>query len=125
MVSVFAKIAEIAPELAKEAVEVAKEAEEEAKEEAKKSKGSDAKADDWTVGIATYPRVGELHAEIMVRELDTIERIERLIAIKEQRFDAIIREIDRHRLVRAHFTVLRAEAAKLKNFTPKMDARKI
>ena len=39
----------------------------------------------------------------MVREFDTIERIENLIATTERRFDAIIHEMDRHRLMRVHF----------------------
>jgi hypothetical protein len=52
-----------------------------------------------------------IQAKVMVREFDTIEQIENLIAITERRFDAIIHEMDRHRLMRVHF--VEAEKPKL------------
>ena len=44
-----------------------------------------------------------IRAKVMLFEFDKIERIENLIAITERRFDAIIHEMDRHRLMRVHF----------------------
>ena len=38
----------------------------------------------------------------MISDLDTIERIEHLITIEEQRLDAVIREIDRRRAVQKY-----------------------
>ena len=44
-----------------------------------------------------------IQAQVMVREFDTIEKIENLIATTERRFIAINHEMDRHRLMRLHF----------------------
>lgn len=52
----------------------------------------------------------------MLREFDKIEQIENLIAITERRFNVIVREMDRRRVVRVHFV----EAEK-----PKMIEQKI
>jgi hypothetical protein len=57
-----------------------------------------------------------IQAEVMLREFDKIEQIENLIAITERRFNVIVREMDRRRVVRVHFV----EAEK-----PKMIEQKI
>jgi hypothetical protein len=71
---------------------------------------------DWDELIEQYPRANEkyekflsaakarldenlIQAKIVVMQLSTIEQIERLNAIAQHRYDAIIREFDRHRLV--------------------------
>ena len=62
----------------------------------------------------------------MVHELDTVERIEHLIMLEQQRFDAVIREMDRHRVTQK----LREgdqgiEEAEFKIVKPKTAIRKI
>ena len=74
----------------------------------------------WEERVAQNPRANEkfqelwasamsdldmdaIQAKVMVRKFDTIEQIENLIATTERRFDAIIHEMDRHRLMRVHF----------------------
>ena len=49
----------------------------------------------WESAKATLD-MSEIQANVTVSNLDTIERFEHLIAIDEQRFDSIIRELDRH-----------------------------
>jgi hypothetical protein len=70
---------------------------------------------DWKTRVRQNPRANEkfqelyesalptldmnaIQAKVMVNNIRMIERIEQLIMIEERRFDAIIREIDRHRL---------------------------
>src|SRR5215813_8654631 len=62
-----------------------------------------------------------IQAKIMLCQFDKIEQIENLIAIAERRFDAIIREMDRRRLLRVHFV----EAEKPKMIEQKMRNRKV
>jgi hypothetical protein len=62
-----------------------------------------------------------IQAKVMLREFDKIEQIENLIAITERRFDAIIREMDRHRVLRVHFV----EAEKPKMIEQKMPNKKV
>ena len=52
-----------------------------------------------------------IQAEVMVYQFDKVEQIENLIATTERRFDAIIHEMDRHRLMRVHF--VEAESPKM------------
>lgn len=40
-----------------------------------------------------------IQAKVMLHEIDTIERIDHLMMLAEQRFFAILREIDRHRVM--------------------------
>lgn len=40
-----------------------------------------------------------IQVEVIIREFDTIERIENLIALSQRRLDAVIREFDRHRFI--------------------------
>ena len=42
-----------------------------------------------------------IQARVITDNLDTIERIESLIAIAQRRIDEVIRELDRHRVIRA------------------------
>ena len=92
----------------------------------------------WEARQARYPRaaerynklwdaasaaldLAELQAVIMVREIETIERIENLIAIEERRFDSIIREFDRHRMMqKMHDDLHTIEKAKIKTIDAKM-----
>ena len=57
----------------------------------------------------------------MLREFDKIEQIENLIAITQRRFDAIVREMDRRRVVRVHFV----EAEKPKMIEQKISNKKV
>lgn len=52
----------------------------------------------WAAAEATLDK-GEIQAQMIVHELDKIERIEQFIATAQRRYDAVIRELDRHRLI--------------------------
>ena len=52
----------------------------------------------WAAAESTLDK-DLIQAEIIIRELDTIERIEHFIAIAQRRYDAVIRELDRHRFI--------------------------
>jgi hypothetical protein len=68
----------------------------------------------------------EIQANIMVYNLDTIERIEHLIIIEQQRFDAVNRELDRHRAAQKMRNGDQGvEEAKFKIVKPKTIMRKI
>jgi hypothetical protein len=72
-------------------------------------------------GTRSTLNLTELQAVIMVREIETIERIENLIAIEERRFDSIIREFDRHRMMqKMHDDLPTIEKAKIKTIDAKM-----
>jgi hypothetical protein len=62
-----------------------------------------------------------IQAKVMLREFDKIEQIENLIAITERRFDTIIREMDRHRVLHVHFV----EAEKPKMIEQKIPNKKV
>lgn len=49
-----------------------------------------------------------IQAEILTEELETFERIQYLIAIEERRFDAIVREMDRHDIIQDRVKVIDA-----------------
>jgi hypothetical protein len=72
----------------------------------------------WEESMAKYPRANDkfqvlwskakadlnvdlIQARVITNNLDKIERIECLIAIAQRRIDEVIREFDRHRLIRA------------------------
>jgi hypothetical protein len=55
----------------------------------------------WDSAKATLD-MSEIQANVMVSNLDTIERFEHLIATEEQRFDSNMRELDRHQSMRKH-----------------------
>jgi len=66
-----------------------------------------------------------MQAKVMIYNLDTIERIEHLIMIEERRFDAVIREIDRHRFTQKQLnSVQDVLDAEFKIVTPKINGRK-
>jgi hypothetical protein len=97
----------------------------------------------WEARMAKYPRANEkfqklweaakstldvdvIQAKIIVRELNTIERIEHLIMAARQRFDAVVREIDRHRIMQIQLSSVQVvEDANLKTINPKVGIRKI
>jgi hypothetical protein len=80
----------------------------------------------WAAAKATLD-INEIQAKVMLRNLDTIERIEHLITIEEQRLDSVIREMDRHRGIRKHLDskVKDVEEAEFKIVKPKTTIRKI
>jgi hypothetical protein len=69
----------------------------------------------------------EIRATVIAGNLDSIERFEHLITINDQRFDAIIRELDRHRSVQKHLdsNVKDVEEAKFNIVSPKTTIRQI
>jgi hypothetical protein len=80
----------------------------------------------WSSAMATLD-MDEIQAKIIVPRLDTIERIEHLIMLAEQRFDAVIREMNRHRVMQKHLdsNVKNFEEAEFKTVKPKPIIRKI
>ena len=89
---------------------------EEEKEEMDKLLDSDFELT-WEERVAKYPRANDkfqalwskakadldfdlIQARVITRNLDEIERIEFLIAIAQRRIDEVIRELDRHRVIR-------------------------
>jgi hypothetical protein len=79
----------------------------------------------WASARATLD-MNKIQAEIMVHELDTVERIEHLIMLKQQRFDAVIREMDRHRVTqKLRESDQGIEEAEFKIDKPKTAIRKI
>lgn len=85
------------------------------KEEMEKLRSPDSELS-WDELTEKYPRANEkfqklwaaaestldkdlIQASIIISELDTIERIEHFIAIAQRRYDAVIREFDRHRFI--------------------------
>jgi len=68
----------------------------------------------WEAARSTLD-LNEIQATVMVHKLDTIERLEGLIMIAERRFDSVIREFDRHRIMRnLRYGLHNAEKAKIK-----------
>jgi hypothetical protein len=74
----------------------------------------------WEDLVAKYPRANDkfqelwsaaksalnvdlIQAKVLQKNLDTIERMEKFIDAAQQRFDEVIREMDRHRLVQLQF----------------------
>jgi hypothetical protein len=79
----------------------------------------------WASAKATLDMT-EIQAKIMVHELDTVERIEHLIMLEQQRFDAVIREMDRHRVTqKLRESDQGIEEAEFKIVKPKTAIRKI
>ncbi len=79
----------------------------------------------WASAMSTLD-MDAIQAKVMVRHFDTIERIERLIMIAERRFDAVIREMDRHRVTqKQRDSVQDVEEAEFKTVKPTMIVRKI
>jgi hypothetical protein len=52
----------------------------------------------WASAMSNL-NMDQIHAKVMLGKIDTIERIEHLIMLGEQRVSAILREIDRHRVM--------------------------
>jgi hypothetical protein len=92
----------------------------------------------WEARVAKYPHANEkfqklwsaakstlnmdlIQARVLRRNLDTIERIENLVLIAQRRIDEVIRELDRHRVIRKQLNSLRdSEGPKLKVVEPKL-----
>jgi hypothetical protein len=81
----------------------------------------------WEESMAKYPRANDkfqvlwskaksdlnvdlIQARVIISNLDTVERIEALIAITQRRIDEVIRELDRHRVIRAQLKKFAIEA---------------
>ena len=98
---------------------------------------------DWETRVEQNPRANEkfqelyqsawptldmdaIQAKVMRSNLGMIERIEQLIMIAERRFDAVIREIDRHRLAQQQLSnsVQDALDAEFKIVTPEISEQK-
>jgi hypothetical protein len=92
---------------------------------------------DWEERVARYPRANDkfqalwskaksdlnfdlMQARVFTWNLDKIERIESLIAIAQRRIDEVIRELDRHRVVRGQFNKFGAAVDGTKAAAPKM-----
>jgi hypothetical protein len=77
--------------------------------------------------VVAAPNIHAIQAEVIVAEMDTIERIEHLIAIAERRFDAVIHEVDRHRITQKMLDNVQqvVREAEIKTFSPKSAARQI
>lgn len=67
----------------------------------------------------------QIQAQVMIRNLDTIERMVHLITIAERRFDAVIHEIDRRRLTQKQLNSVQGVLdAEFEIVTPKINGRK-
>jgi hypothetical protein len=92
---------------------------------------------DWEDRVAQYPRANDkfqalwsraksglnfdlIQARVITYNLDQIERIESLIAIAQRRIDEVIRELDRHRLVRGQLNKFSVAVDGTKAAPPKM-----
>jgi hypothetical protein len=56
----------------------------------------------WRAAESTLNK-DSIEAKILINNLDTIERVDQLIATAQRRLDTVIREIDRHRFVQHQF----------------------
>jgi hypothetical protein len=79
----------------------------------------------WASAKATLD-MDAIQADVMIGEIDTIEQIEHLVTLAEQRFDAVIRELDRHRVAqKLRGSVQDIEEAEFKTVNAKPIIRKI
>jgi hypothetical protein len=73
----------------------------------------------WEAAWSTLD-LNEIQANVMIDKIDTIERIEALIMLAERRFDSVIRELDRHRMMQnLRYDLHRVEKVKIKSVGPK------
>jgi hypothetical protein len=92
--------------------------------------------------VAKYPRANDrfqalwskaksdlnfdlMQARVITTNLSTIERIEALIASAQRRIDEVIRELDRHRLIRVQLNKFSAANEATKAAAPKMITGKV
>ena len=62
-----------------------------------------------------------IQAKVLVKNLDTIERLNDLIAIEQRRIDEVMRELDRHRFMQAQLNSFRdRQESKLATGGPKL-----
>jgi hypothetical protein len=66
-----------------------------------------------------------MQARVITTNLSTIERIEALIASAQRRIDEVIRELDRHRLIRVQLNKFSAANEATKAAAPKMITGKV
>jgi hypothetical protein len=102
----------------------------------------DASVLEWEERVALYPRANDkfqalwskaksglnidlMQARVFINNLDTIERIESLIASAQRRIDEVIRELDRHRIVRGRFNKFGVAVDGAQAAPPKMITAKI
>ena len=64
--------------------------------------------------------LNEIQAKAMIDRIDSIERIEAFIMIAERRFDTVIRELDRHRMIQNLHHDIQNTKAKIKTVEPRM-----
>ncbi len=97
----------------------------------------------WDKRVAKYPRANDkfqalwskaksalnfdlMQARVVTNNLDTIERIEALIGSAQRRIDEVVRELDRHRVIRVQLNKLSgAKAAAPKMITGKVIDKKV
>jgi hypothetical protein len=97
---------------------------------------------DWDERVAKYPRANDkfqalwskaksdpnldlMQARVITYNLDTIERIEALIASAQRRIDEVVRELDRHRVIRVQLNKLSVANEGAKAAAPKMITGKV
>jgi hypothetical protein len=96
----------------------------------------------WDERVAKYPRANDkfqafwskaksdlnfdlMHARAITNNLSTIERIEALIAGAQRRIDEVVRELDRHRVIRVQLNKFSAANEDVKGAAPKMITGKV
>jgi hypothetical protein len=97
---------------------------------------------DWDERVAKYPRANDkfqalwskaksdlnfdlIQARVITQNLEKIERIEALIASAQRRIDEVIRELDRHRVIRVQLNKLNNGTDGMKAPLPKMITGKV
>jgi hypothetical protein len=97
---------------------------------------------DWDERVAKYPRANDkfqalwskakfdlnfdlIQARVITQNLEEIERIEALIASAQRRIDEVIRELDRHRVIRVQLNKLNNGTDGMKAAPPKMITGKV
>jgi hypothetical protein len=73
----------------------------------------------WQVARSALD-LNEIQATAIIDGIDSFERIEALIMIAERRFDAIIRELDRHRTIQNLNSDIQNSQAEIKAVEPRM-----
>ena len=137
---VWDKVNDEAAECAEQEAKLLETTEEE-KEEMDKLLDSDSELS-WEERVAKYPLANDkfqslwsqakadlnfdlIQARVITRNLDKIERIESLIAIAQRRIDEVIRELDRHRVIRGQLNKFSVAIGPTNVVQPKMITGKV
>jgi hypothetical protein len=97
---------------------------------------------DWEERVARYPRANDkfqalwskaksdlnfdlIQARVITNNLHKIERLESLIAVAQRRIDEVVRELDRHRVIRRQFNKFSVAVDGTKAAPPKMITGKV